>query len=72
MRRTYKKLSVLFLAVSAAAFCLTGCHGSKDQSAFTLPETFDGTKQMEITFWAKNETNKTQTQIYEKAIADFE
>ena len=26
----------------------------------------------EITFWAKNDTNKTQVDIYKQAIADFE
>ena len=32
----------------------------------------DTSKNYEITFWAKNDTNKTQTKIYEQAIADFE
>jgi multiple sugar transport system substrate-binding protein len=51
---------------------LTGCHGKSEKSAFEMPETFDLSKEYEITFWAKNDTNKTQTQIYEKAISDFE
>ena len=29
-------------------------------------------RNYEITFWAKNDTNKTQTEIYKKAIEDFE
>ena len=37
-----------------------------------MPEAFDTSRQFEITFWAKNDTNKTQTEIYKKAIADFE
>ena len=37
-----------------------------------IPEEFDESGQYEITFWAKNDTNKTQTAIYQKAIADFE
>ena len=37
-----------------------------------MPEAFDTSRQFEITFWAKNDTNKTQTDIYKKAIADFE
>ena len=37
-----------------------------------LPESFDATKPIEITFWAKNDTNKTQTEIYQKAIRDFQ
>lgn len=55
-----------------AATALTGCHGSQGSTAFEIPEEFDTAKQYEITFWAKNDTNKTQTDIYEKAIRDFE
>jgi multiple sugar transport system substrate-binding protein len=51
---------------------LAGCHGSKALPAFEIPETFDAEKQYEITFWAKNDTNKVQTAIYTKAIRDFE
>ena len=51
---------------------LTGCHGSKEQLSFTVPETFDTSRDFEITFWAKNDTNKRQTDIYKQAIADFE
>lgn len=47
-------------------------HGSKGLSAFAVPESFDETRNYEITFWAKNDTNKTQTAIYQKAITDFE
>ena len=61
--------AVLFLAAAGA---LGGCHGSREQGSFTVPEEFNTGKQFEITFWAKNDTNKTQTQIYEKAISDFE
>ena len=35
-------------------------------------DTFDTSKNYELTFWAKNDTNKTQTDIYKKAISDFE
>lgn len=51
---------------------LTGCHGRVGLSAFEVPEEFDDSKTYEVTFWAKNDTNKTQTAIYEKAIDDFE
>lgn len=66
-----KKLFVLALAAVLAAG-LSGCHGAKEQSAFSIPEEFDTSKNYEITFWAKNDTNKTQTEIYKKAISDFE
>ncbi len=51
---------------------LTGCHGAKGLDAFVMPGEFDLSREYEITFWAKNDTNKTQTAIYEKAIGDFE
>ncbi len=58
--------------LAAGPLALTGCHGSKGLSAFSIPEEFDTSKNYEITFWAKNDTNKTQTAIYEQAIEDFE
>ncbi len=64
------------LAVAFVVLCLililTGCHGAKKRLAFNLPEDFLDDHQYEITFWAKNDTNKTQLDIYKKAIEDFE
>ena len=69
----YKKPFLLFsLAALSSVTLLTGCHGAKEQSAFTIPGEFDTSRDYEITFWAKNDTNKTQTEIYKKAISDFE
>lgn len=69
----HKKPFLLFsLAALSSVTLLTGCHGAKDQSAFTIPGEFDTSRDYEITFWAKNDTNKTQTEIYKKAISDFE
>ncbi len=51
---------------------LGGCHGTQSVSTFEIPEEFDESQEYEITFWAKNDTNKMQTEIYEQAIADFE
>ncbi|MBQ4017306.1 MAG: extracellular solute-binding protein, partial [Oscillospiraceae bacterium] len=45
---------------------------SKERIAFAVPESFDSSRTYEISFWAKNDTNKTQTAIYQKAIRDFE
>lgn len=61
-------LSACLMGLSA----LTGCHGSKGLEAFAIPEEFDTSRNYEITFWAKNDTNKTQTDIYNKAIRDFQ
>ncbi len=67
-----KKTFVLLALFGLFMFILSGCHGREGIAEFQVPETFDETKNYEITFWAKNDTNKTQTQIYEKAIQDFQ
>ncbi len=59
-------LSLVFL------FSLTGCHGSREQKVFEIPESFDTSRTYEITFWAKNDTNMTQVEIYKQAIAGFQ
>ena len=70
-----------FCLLLLAAFLLSGCHGAiaapgdsapATDTAYTLPEAFDTSRQYEITFWAKNDTNMTQVNIYKQAIADFE
>ena len=66
-----KRLLVLALLL-ACCLLMTGCHGSDGSAAFAIPQQFDTNRQFEVSFWAKNDTNKTQTAIYEKAIADFE
>ena len=70
-----RKAFVLIMALTVILSCftlLTGCHGRRGNDAFVLPESFDTSREYEITFWAKNDTNKTQTDIYNKAIRDFE
>lgn len=68
MKRTLTLLLLLALAVPL----LTGCHGGKNRDAFLIPMEFDEEKEYEISFWAKNDTNITQVNIYKQAIADFE
>ena len=70
-RRRINRLYMGVLMLCGAGF-LTGCHGSKGMRRFTVPEEFDLSREYEVTFWAKNDTNKNQTAIYEKAIEDFE
>ncbi|MCD7919176.1 MAG: extracellular solute-binding protein [Clostridiales bacterium] len=67
---TWKRLLLPLLL--AALLPLSGCHGSRGLDAFEVPETFDTSRDYEITFWAKNDTNKTQTAIYQQAIEDFQ
>ena len=66
-----KKL-IACLLIAALCLGLCACHGSKDIDEFTVPEEFDSSRQYEITFWAKNDTNINQVAVYEKAIADFQ
>lgn len=74
MRHTVKKVLLLLLVALLSFSSLTGCHGRKAQNReeFNVPMEFDATKEYNITFWAKNDTNITQSNIYKKAISDFE
>ena len=68
MRKSITILLLLALLLSL----LSGCHGSVQRREFAVPEEFDTSRNYEISFWAKNDTNITQVEIYKKAIADFE
>lgn len=71
-------LTLLFL------LSLSACHGriadsegtsgvlSVSEDASPVPERFDESRPIEISFWAKNDTNKTQVDIYQRAIDDFQ
>ena len=72
MKKMKTRLALLLTAILTVSMLLAGCHGSKDTAAFAVPETLDTSRDFEITFWAKNDTNKTQTRIYENAIKGFE
>lgn len=66
------KRKLLALTLVLALLALSGCHGTRGHRAFEVPETFDASRNYEITFWAKNDTNKTQTAIYQQAIESFQ
>lgn len=66
-----KQIRIL-LAVLLVLISLAGCHGQVEQADFQIPDTFDTSRNYEITFWAKNDTNLAQTKIYKKAIEDFQ
>ena len=67
-----RKILSIVLAGAMVLMLFTGCHGARQMADFVIPESFDTSKDYEITFWAKSDTNVTQTRIYEKAIANFE
>ncbi|MBE6036455.1 MAG: extracellular solute-binding protein [Clostridiales bacterium] len=72
MMKLQKKLALCLAFVLLALTGLTGCHGARGLEPFRMPGEFDADRTYEITFWAKNDTNRTQVDIYHKAIADFE
>ncbi len=68
-----KKL-LSFILTLVMLLSLSACHGKQgaEEIPFELPEDLDPNKTYNITFWAKSDNNKTQTDIYRKAIEDFE
>ena len=70
MRITRKIISLLL--VLCMALPMAGCHGAQEKLAFQAPEEFDTSRNYEITFWAKNDTNMTQVNIYKAAIEGFQ
>ncbi len=72
LRKKCAQLLCILTMFMCCAWNLSACHGSKGMAEFEIPASFDTAKEYEITFWAKNDTNKSQTIIYEQAIRDFE
>ena len=70
MRRILSILLLLTTIVSTLS--LTSCHKNKALDEFELPEAFNENAKIEISFWAKNDTNNSQVNVYKNAIADFE
>ena len=71
MKKNGKIISFILL-ITLFASIITGCHRKKEMKGFAVPEDFDMDARYEITFWAKNDTNKSQVKVYEQAIKDFE
>lgn len=71
MRNLLKFIS-LIICLSIVVSALASCHGGVQNGGFSTEVKFDEDKAVEITFWAKNDNNATQVEIYKKAIADFE
>ena len=67
-----KKYITCILAAAFTIISLTGCHGTKGLEPFSMPEQLDTSRNIEISFWNKNDSNKTQVTAYKNAIAEFE
>ena len=69
---------ILLLAMLLGCLLLSGCHGElvdagkSSELSFTVPESFDESRRITVTFWAKNDSNKVQVGIYRQAEEDFE
>ena len=61
-----------FLLLVSLLLSLASCHGAEEKIAFSIPENFDTSRNYEISFWAKNDTNMTQVNIYKSAIDGFQ
>jgi len=66
-----KKL-LLYTLLIAMMLPLTGCHGANYLSSFEIPESFDTSRNYEIEFWAKSDTNEYQTAVYNRAVSEFQ
>lgn len=71
MRHTYRFTALVLALVTMCLLILSGCHGSNELTGFVAPDEFDTSRTYEITFWAKNDTNMNQVNIYNKAVEDF-
>lgn len=75
-----KKKIIYLMMLVFLVLSLASCHGTLVPSGskklsntkFEVPESFDTSKNYEITFWAKNDSNNAQKQIYYNAISEFE
>ena len=67
-----RRAVALLLSLMLVTVLLSGCHGGRSQGEFAVPEYVDLTKEYNISFWAKNDNNQTQAEIYKQAIKNFE
>ena len=67
-----KRLFILSLFLVFAIVTLCSCHGVNDRVAFEMPDDFNAEKEYNIVFWAKNENNSVQREVYNNAISEFE
>ena len=66
-KKGWALLMLLVLALTA-----TGCHGSvKSKELQHIYDRLNENQKITIVFWAKNDNNKTQIDIYKKAVEDF-
>ena len=67
-----KRFIIYVITALIGVSLLSGCHAVTSQEEFTVPEDFDTSRNYEVTFWAKNDTNVLQTNVYKNAISEFQ
>ena len=72
MRKMQHKKTALALILILLLPLLSACHGTQTGNAFVMPAAFDSEKPVELVFWAKNDSNKNQVAVYQKAIDGFQ
>jgi len=72
MKRRIRLQAMLLALLCCCLAIFSGCHGANEQQAFQIPGEFDESRSYEISFWAKNDTNMTQVNIYNETIAAFQ
>lgn len=72
MKRIISLVLAVF-ALSGMLLSLASCHGSREPlDEFIVPDNFDTSKEYEITFWAKHESNVEQKRVYTEAVDNFQ
>ena len=71
MRTKLLRLISVCLLLSICLSFLSSCHGARESVEFKIPENFNPDEEYNIVFWAKNENNSSQREVYEAAIAGF-
>ena len=66
------KRAIVLLLLLSLLVAMPGCHRAKLMEPFDIPAEFDTSRTYEITFWAKNENNVNQQNVYKQAVAEFE
>ena len=67
MKRRLLTLGLLLVAT----ITLSSCHHVTQHNKFIVPTTFDENKSYTISFWAKNDSDQRQVDVYKEAISEF-
>ena len=72
MKKSMIKRITAMILLAGLLLTLSACHGKQRTVSFAVPDHFDDEKPIEIVFWAKNDTNRNQVEVYKQAIEEFQ